>query len=338
MKNKTHSRGLTANSAILRASIKSGVDYKKASRYMEFVFSTLDISGQNSFEIFLEKIQDENSVNRLSEAAAEYYDFDGLYIFLSALLDVNVETIQINKALGSEAKKPCVNGLDDNEILKILEEMSCEVNSKTDSKLSQDKDFDSNRLSILGCEVRVMNLPDMQHINYINIPEQPFSVLMNDFNKAEHLEILSDIAANITESEGARIMFIVGNQQTGLIACSYIASLLNQGERGNYEYDDNDQSIDFSGKMPIIDALEITNGGQRNYINGFPLFDNGLDMQTISSKVNNIPWFEKYDCNCPLIVMLEKDFYFYEKLTNRLNELGQKFSDIYYLRKLGGSN
>ena len=97
-KEKTRSRVFAANAAILGASIKSGIDTKKASEYKVFFFNTLDISGQDSFERFLEEMQDEESVSRLSEAAAEYFDFDGLYKFLTAMFDSNVEIIKTNKA------------------------------------------------------------------------------------------------------------------------------------------------------------------------------------------------------------------------------------------------
>ena len=55
--------------------------------------------------------------------------------------------------------------------------MSCETNSKTDSKLNQDKDLESIRLNILVYEKKGMTLPDMQSVQYINIPEQPFPFL-----------------------------------------------------------------------------------------------------------------------------------------------------------------
>lgn len=214
--------------------------------------------------------------------------------------------------------------LKDNMYIKDLSE-------KSGIGSEQDIDLVSSRLNILGCEVCTMNLPDMQSVKYIKIPKEPFSTIETDFDKGVHLKILNDIAEKFNKSEERRIMFIVENQQTGLLACSYLSALFDSEEYNRYVIEDDEESIDFSGKIPMISASEISGEEQRNISRNLSFNCDGLNMQSLGGKENSIPWFEKYTCTCPLIVLLNDTTFLPVDLPKRLNDLGQSFKDIFVI-------
>ena len=206
-----------------------------------------------------------------------------------------------------------------------------DFSAKSGIEPEQDMDSVSSKLNILGCEVNGMKLPDMQYVNYIKMPEKPFSMIKTDFDKGVHFKILSDIAEKFSKSEERKIMFIVENLQTGLLACSYLSTLFSSEEYGDCDIDEDEQIVDFSGKIPMINALEIRSEEQKNASRNLSFSCDGLSMQSIGGKGDSIPWFEKYTCECPLIVLLNETTFIQENLPQRLNELGQSFKDIFVI-------
>ena len=328
-----HIYGSAANAAILRVCLKSGIDIAKAFEYMAFIFASLGITGQNSYEKFLEYLKYEDKTRQLSEAALEYCDFDGLFQFLTAMLDSS-DSIADNMAKTQESaseEKLCKNRLRDAELNKFFKEIFGWTDPESVAGYDRGTALDDNRLNILSCEIKRINLPDSQPLYYIEMPEKPFSVLRNDFNSAVHFRVLSDIADKFDETKKTRIMFIVENQQTGLLACSYLSSLLDNEKYGNCKVEYGEQEVNLNRKVPIINALDIRSNDKRDSFANLSFFDGGLNMQTIGSTGNNIPWFEKYACRCPLIVMLKDTSFIASDLPSRLNDLGQNFDDIFII-------
>ena len=329
----THKHGLATTAAAVRASIRSGMTIGKAFEHMKFIFSTLDITGQNSYEKFLEEMQDEDKIDQLAEAVGDYCDFDGLIQFLTAMFDTS-DNIFINKVKTPDSftnKKVCSKNLKGIKLKQLLKEMLEVTTSKVAIESNHNTALDDKGLNIIGCEIKRMKLPDMQYARYIDIPDKPFSVLKKDFDTAVHFKVLSDIADKFDEAEETRVMFVVENEQTGLLACSYLSALLDKEKYSDCEEDDDEQGVDFSEKVLMINALEIRSEDQRSAFRDLPFPNGGLGMQAIGSIGNNTPWFEKYVSMCPLIVMLNDTSFIQKDLPIRLNELGQSFDDIFVI-------
>ena len=75
----------TVLAAVLRASLKCGINSEKGLEFMSYIYGVLDIPGDTGFEEFLEIIQDESTNNKFIEATADYDDYEKLVDFLYAL-------------------------------------------------------------------------------------------------------------------------------------------------------------------------------------------------------------------------------------------------------------
>jgi len=341
----------TVLAAVLRASLKCGISTEKGSEYMNFIFDALDIPCDTGFEDLLGILQDESMWDRFAEAAVEYDDCDGLADFFAALFDTgnkpdddSVGTSNATETVSEEILTD--GGLETIEFDDAFMEMF--GIGTPDEIIAVEEclgDYDSScdRLNILGCEIREMRLPDMQLVSYIDIPMQPFEVLKSDFRFAEHFSFLEEIAERFNSAEKTRIMFVVENRQTGLLACSYISTLLDQDKYDNCpvneDIEDNDEvnaaddyksKADFSGKMPIINASELRGKEARNIYGRLAYSDGGMGVQqAVIGRSIFVPWFEKYPLKCPLIVMIDKEQFLPPDLHERIKYLGEKFDDIF---------
>ena len=233
----------------------------------------------------------------------------------------------------------------DDDLKKMLEFEDLDETITVEGNMENYNDSGEERLNILGCEIKEMKLPDRQYVNYIEIPDQPFEILQNDFKTATHLKFLEEVADRMQESDKTRIMFIVKSKQTGLLACSYLSALLDpdkyinysdeEDEKGDDENDvagDNEHEVDFSGKIPIINAPELRSKQAMNIFGRMAYSDGGMGVQqAVVGRGVFIPWYEKYSSGCPLIVMIDESQFLPFDLQDNIKYLGEMFDDIFII-------
>jgi len=344
----------TVLAAVLRASLKCGINSEKGLEFMSFIYGVLDIPGDTGFEEFLEIIQDESTNNKFIEATADYDDYEKLVDFLYALFDIDGEAGERldnrddNRDMDSAVELSGA-GLEsivfDDDLKKMLEFEDLDETITVEGNMENYNDSGEERLNILGCEIKEMKLPDRQYVNYIEIPDQPFEILQNDFKTATHLKFLEEVADRMQESDKTRIMFIVKSKQTGLLACSYLSALLDpdkyinysdeEDEKGDDENDvagDNEHEVDFSGKIPIINAPELRSKQAMNIFGRMAYSDGGMGVQqAVVGRGVFIPWYEKYSSGCPLIVMIDESQFLPFDLQDNIKYLGEMFDDIFII-------
>lgn len=288
--------GFAANAAAVRALMSSKVSGKKLGEYVEFIFNTLKISGPDSYEQMLELMQkNEASAEYLVEKISEQEDSEDIFQFVNAFIDTR-----------ADIKKDVQNtGSLDSEFIGL---------------------FGPDPLHLIDCEVKTQFTEDNQQIQYIEIPDKAFDVLKEDFEIAEHLGVLSEIADS--EDYASNLMLICESKETGLLAYKYISGLIGCGDA--YEEDETG----FEGKLPIIQAVEI----DRYYINRgsniVPIFSGPMGFQVVQNTNPPEPWWKKYN-DIPIIVMMEKNDFLSEQFADKLKQFGETHSNINILYEKG---
>lgn len=159
MKHDACTYDLAAAAAAIRVSARGDIGVEEAFRHLEFVFDALDITGQNRYEVFLEKIKEDDMIERLAEAAADYDDYDGLFQFLTALLDASGDTNETKDHAAGAGEVSTGIGLEDLDLNEMLKEMFGDQNryapiafrNEDESEYEYKKLLDDGRLNLLGC-------------------------------------------------------------------------------------------------------------------------------------------------------------------------------------------
>lgn len=347
MKHDACTYDLAAAAAAIRVSARGDIGVEEAFRHLEFVFDALDITGQNRYEVFLEKIKEDDMIERLAEAAADYDDYDGLFQFLTALLDASGDTNETKDHAAGAGEVSTGIGLEDLDLNEMLKEMFGDQNryapiafrNEDESEYEYKKLLDDGRLNLLGCRKKIMALPEGQRVSYIKIPDKPFEVLKKDFETAVHFRVLEEIAEKYKGAEARRIMLVVENEQTGLLACSYLLASLDLDKYFNTDRYENDRKnagdaweADFSWKAPVINSNEIQTEEQRNKFRGVAIPFASLSVQALGNNDDNTPWFEKHPNEFPLVVLLKRNYFVNnEELPKGLDGLSEYFDDIFVI-------
>lgn len=176
--------------------------------------------------------------------------------------------------------------------------------------------------------VKLGRTSDLKFIPYINITDEYFVDTKRDFDIANHLTVLEEIYDN--DKIDNNLLFVVDSKETGLIAMSYMSSMLNEFGFFHGCGDNWDGTIkEHNGIMPIIYANELN-----NMCLGHNKFSNPQDKEGDSSIIregkNRLPWWVSFH-DVPVILIIEKGDFVQNDFIKRLELLMKHYSNIYII-------
>lgn len=275
------SYGLDASAATVKAMIDTGLKYENAVDYSCKIFNLFKISGDNSYEMLIEKIKSEKNCDRIISLLESYLDddeFDCLFKFLNSFLGLTYEKY-----------KP---------------------------------------LFVHEVPIKIKKIQDFKTIPYINIIDEYFVNTKGDFDIANHLTILEEIYDN--DKINNNLLFMVDSKETGLIAMSYMSSMLNEfGFFCGYEDDWDGTMEEYNKIIPIIYANEL-NDKFYNY-NEFSNFSDGEGkFLTTKGERNSLPWWDNF-YDIPIILIIEDGDFIHKDFIEKLEYLKGNYSNIYII-------